>query len=61
MKLTPTERERIADGVMKIQSVRASLDHVAKSKIPHADDIDECLEDVDEHFREALGYVKPKK
>jgi hypothetical protein len=61
MKLTPTERERITDGVLKIQSVRASLDHVAKSKIPHADDIDECLEGVDERFREALGYVKPKK
>ena len=61
MKLTTTERERIADGVRKIQSVRASLDHIAKSKIPHGNEVEDCLEDVDEHFREALGYRKPEK
>lgn len=69
MKLTETERERISDGVLKIQSVRASLDHVGKSKIENREEIEECLEDVDDRLREALGYgrasptgaSKPKK
>jgi hypothetical protein len=58
MKLTPTERERITDGVLKIQSVRATLDHLDKSKISQSQEIEECLETVDESFREALGYRK---
>lgn len=62
MKLTQTERERITDGVLKIQSVRASLEHVDKSKIPNEQGVDECLATVDHHLREALGYQpSPKK
>jgi len=57
LKLTETERERITDGVLKIQSVRASLDHIAKSKIPEREEIDTCLEGVDHSFRRALGYA----
>ena len=56
MKLTETERERITDSVLKIQSVRASLEHVEKSKIPNQEKIDECLKHIDESFRAALGY-----
>ena len=59
MDLTETERERIVDGVLKIQSVRASLDRIPKSKIPNGAEIEQCLEDADEHFREALGYRQP--
>ena len=59
MKLTETERERLTDSVLKIQSVRASLDHVAKSKIPQREEIDACLQKIDLSFRESLGYVRP--
>ena len=59
MKLTETERERLTDGVLKIQSVRASLDHVEKSKIPQREEIDECLQKIDHSFRESLGYARP--
>jgi hypothetical protein len=58
MKLTKTERERITDSVLKIQSVRASLEHVEKAKIPKQEEIEACLEDVDHSFREALGYIR---
>jgi hypothetical protein len=58
MKLTETDRERITDSVLKIQSVRASIDHVEKSKIPNKEEIEACLESVDDSFREALGYRK---
>src|SRR4051812_18206579 len=60
MKLTDTERERITDSVLKIQSVRASLDHVEESKIPKHAEIDECLESVDVSLRQALGYIRCK-
>ena len=59
MKLTETERERITDNVLKIQSVRASLDHVEKSKIPNGAEVEACLEAADKSFRQALGYAKP--
>ena len=58
MKLTPVEQERITDSVLKIQSVRASLNHVDKAKIPNGDEIEACLKDADESFREALGYAQ---
>lgn len=46
---------------MKIQSVKKSLDHVDKSKIPEKETVEDCLESIDESFREALGYLPPKK
>ena len=58
MKLTETERERITDGVLKIQSVRDSLDYVGPSKIPKRQEIEECLQSVDFNFRQALGYAR---
>jgi len=60
MKLTETERERITDSVLKIQSVRASLDQVEKSKIDQREEIEACLEVVDQNFRQALGYLQKK-
>ena len=57
MKLTPAERERITDSVLKVQSVRASLDHLDQGKIPKLDEMEECLGDVDYGLRTALGYA----
>jgi hypothetical protein len=55
--LTLTERERITDSVLKIQSVRTSLDQVDEDKIPSKEAIDECLESADHSLRTALGYA----
>ncbi len=54
MKLNAAERERITDSVLKIQSVRASLEQVDEEKIPQRDEMEECLEGVDHSLREAL-------
>jgi hypothetical protein len=58
MKLTTVERERITDSVLKIQSVRASLEQVDEEKIPKRDEMEDCLEGVDHGLREALGYTR---
>jgi hypothetical protein len=55
--LTLSERERIADSVLKIQSVRTSLDLVDDDKIPSKLDIEHCLENADLNLRTALGYA----
>jgi hypothetical protein len=57
MKLTTVDRERITDSVLKIQSVRASLDQVDEGKIPRQDEMEECLEKTDNGLREVLGYA----
>jgi len=54
--LTSTERERITDSVLKIQSVRNSLDLVDETRLPEKADIDTCLESADHSLRTALGY-----
>ena len=59
MDLTKTERERITDSARKIQSVRASLNHIDKGKIPNREAMEECLDDTDQSLREALGYSNP--
>lgn len=56
-KLTNAERERISDSALKVQSVRKSLDHIAKSAIPNREELEDCLESVDQKLREALGYL----
>jgi hypothetical protein len=61
MKLTSVERERITDSVLKIQSVRASLDQMDEGKIPKLGEMESCLEGVDDGLREALGYSRPDK
>jgi hypothetical protein len=60
MKLTKVERERMTDSVLKVQSVRASLDQIERDKIPKLDKMEECLADVDHSLREALGYAAQK-
>jgi hypothetical protein len=59
MKLTPVERERITDSMLKIQSARASLQQVDDEKYPNADEIDSCLQSADRQLKIALGYAKP--
>jgi hypothetical protein len=54
--LTLTERERISDSVLKIQSVRQSLEHIDQEKIPSKEEIGHCLENADHDLRAALGY-----
>jgi hypothetical protein len=54
--LTSSERERITDSVLKIQSVRTSLDLVGEDKIPEKEEIECCLETADNNLRTALGY-----
>jgi hypothetical protein len=61
MKLTSVERERITDSVLKIQSIRASLDQMDAGKIPQLNEMESCLEGVDHGLREALGYPRPAK
>jgi hypothetical protein len=59
MNLTPVERERITDSMLKIQSARASLEKVDGEKYPNAEEIDSCLESAGQHLKVALGYAKP--
>jgi hypothetical protein len=58
--LTLVERERISDSVLKIQSVRHSLEQVDEGKIPSQEEIESCLENADHNLRTALGYKKGK-
>jgi hypothetical protein len=60
MMLTTVERERITDSMLKIQSVRASLDQMDEAKIPHVEEIESCLDSADHHLKVALGYARPK-
>jgi hypothetical protein len=56
MQLTLVERERITDSVLKIQSVRNSLEQVDEKKLPAKEEIEHCLENADHDLRVALGY-----
>ncbi len=58
MKLTPVERERITDTMLKIQSAKASLGEVDPEKYPNAAEIEECLESADQNLKAALGYSR---
>ena len=56
MKLTSNEHDKIVDSVLKIQSVRASLEAVTEGTIPNVEQMEECLEGVDAGLRKVLGY-----
>ena len=53
MPLSRVDRERITDSVLKIQSVRAQLNHLDGSKLSEIEEIKDCLEN-DDNMREAL-------
>jgi hypothetical protein len=61
MALTPAERERITDGMRKIQSARASLENVDGRKIPEFEQMEECLEDADKNLGQALKQPSSEK
>ena len=48
------------DSMLKIQSIRASLDGVDDDKIPNADAVHECRQTADQTLKQALGYTKQK-
>jgi hypothetical protein len=54
MALTRVEREKITDSALKIQSVRASLDHMDETKIPEFEELQSCLENADKNLQLAL-------
>jgi hypothetical protein len=54
MQLTRTDRERIRDSRHKLQSVTATLEGVDRKKIPHIEEIQECLEDAEESLKGVL-------
>jgi len=56
IKLTAAERERMHDSLLKIQSVRESLDVIDRGRIPNSKAVEECLETADQSLKEALGY-----
>ena len=46
------------DSMLKIQSIRASLDGIDDDKIPNAGAVHECLDTADQSLKMALGYTK---
>lgn len=44
--------------MLKIQAARATLDAIDNAKIPHANEIEQCLETADHNLRMALGYAR---
>ena len=54
MTLTKVEREKITDGMLKIQSARASLEEVDAGKVPELEALEDCLEDADKNLGIAL-------
>jgi len=54
MSLTRTERERIQDSRLKIQSVAKSLKHLDPQKIDKYTELQDCLDAAEESFRDAL-------
>ena len=44
--------------MLKIQSIRASLDGIDDDKIPNAGAVHECLDTADQSLKMALGYTK---
>ena len=54
MSLTRVEKERITDSRMKIQAVTNSLKHVDPKKIEHFAEIQDCLDEAEQSFSDAL-------
>jgi hypothetical protein len=54
MPLNKLEREVLTDSMLKVQSIKASLERIDPDKVPDNDEIQDCLENADQSFREAL-------
>ena len=55
MALNRSERERLSDNRLKLQTVARSLQQIDADKIPHFDEIQECLENAEENLKDALA------
>ena len=54
MALTRTERERVSDSRLKIQSAAKNLATLDPGKVPDAAEIQECLEGAEDSLQRAL-------
>jgi hypothetical protein len=61
MRLTRSEREKITDSMLKIQSARTSLEGMDEAKIPDFEELQTCLEDADKNLRIALRQAPASK
>lgn len=61
MNLTKSEREKITDSMLKIQSASGVLEEFDDAKIPHVEDIQHCLKDADKTLQLALRLSPSKK
>lgn len=59
MALTRTERERLSDSRLKLQSVAKSLTHVDPRKVRNYQEIRECLDAADQSLNGALRSGDP--
>lgn len=65
MPLNKLEREVLTDSMLKVQSIKASLERIDPKKVPDNEEIQECLETADQSLRQALkaenADATPKK
>ena len=54
MALNRVEKERLTDSRLRIESIVDALSGVDPSKVPHYDEITECLRHADESIQLAL-------
>src|SRR5260370_11981696 len=59
MPLTKVEREKITDSVLKLQSVRASLENMDDSKIPDLKSVASCLKHADKNLTAPFRQYRP--
>jgi len=55
MSLTRTDKERITDSRMKLQSVANSLKQINPARISDLDEIQDCLRDAEKSLKTALS------
>jgi len=58
MALSKSERERLNDGRLKLQSVANSLTQVNPKEVPNLEEIQDCLEDAEKSFDGALRVAE---
>jgi hypothetical protein len=61
MNLTRSEREKITDSMLKIQSASGVLDEFDETRIPHVENVQNCLKDADKTLQQALRLSASKK
>lgn len=54
MALTNTEREKIHDSILKIESIQSALEGIDRKKIPEYQQLEDCLDSGRRHLRLAL-------